>query len=189
MSRLYRVFPYVASANPEEPGGAVYRAPGGKNRADAPDGSYRCLYAGDTPEGCIAEYFGRFDTWDRHLIEAAPATPMLPNSRFALVSFELPDDVGLCDLDDARTLLAQNLRPSDVVTRNRDVSQAWSWRIHESGIYGGVRWWSYYDPIWHSYAVWDLSHLTIVDAPSLLRVDDAFVERAAATIVRRLLVA
>ena len=184
---LYRVFPYLAGAAADEPGGAFFRPHGGKNRADATDGSYRCLYVGDTPEGSIAEAFGRFDSWDKALLEADPATPLLPRSRFALATYGMHEDEKIRDLDDARVLVAEGLRPSDVVTRNRLITQAWAMRIYAGGHYAGVSWWSYYDASWHSLAVWNISRLQLIGEPELLRLRGTAVERAAGTIARRLI--
>jgi RES domain len=184
--RLFRVLPYVSSAAENEPGGVFFRPPTGKNRADAPDGSYACLYVGDTPEGAIAEAFGRFDMWDEALFAADPATPLVPGSRFTLVSYELSDAAQVRDLDNAQTLLDEHLRPSEVVTRDRTTTQAWAGRIHVRGTYQGVRWWSYYDAGWHSVALWDLVHLSTVGRPRILSVHDAHVQQSALTIVRRL---
>lgn len=186
--RFYRVFPHLPNAAPHDPGGALYRAPGGKNRADSPTpGSYSCLYVGDTPEGSIAEAFGRFDSWDAVVIEASPAVPALPGSRFALARYELPNTSTIRDLDDARAVLAEGLRPSGVVTRDRAVTQSWSAKIQATRRYAGVSWWSYYDAGWQSAALWDISSLVLAGRPRRLRVRDAEVRAAASTIVRRLI--
>jgi hypothetical protein len=186
--RFYRVFPYLRNAAPDDPGGVFFRPSGGKNRADSPvPGIYRCLYVGDSVEGSVAEAFGRFDMWDAAVIEADPAAPTLPGSRFALAAYDLPDAVGVRDLDDARTLLGEGLRPSQVVTRDRHITQAWSARIQATSLYAGVSWWSYYDSAWQSAALWDISALTVVGTPRPLSVTDAEVNSAARTIVRRLI--
>lgn len=184
---LFRVFPYLADAAADEPGGVFFRPLGGKNRADAGDGSYRSLYLGDSAEGSIAEAFGRFDFWDAALFETDGATPFLPGSRFAIAAYELPQNVHLRDLDDAHTLVDEGLRPSEVVTRNRDVTQAWARRIHAGGGYAGVSWWSYYDASWHSLALWDISRLALVGKPRRLHLSDTTVEKAASIIVRRVI--
>lgn len=186
--KLYRVFPYLASADGDEPGGPFYRPLGGKNRADSPTlGVYRCLYAGDSAEGSIAEAFGRFNAWDADVIEANPAAPALPGSRFALATYELRNGAAIRNLDDARALLAEKLRPSEVVTRDRSVTQAWSAKIQSTRRYAGVSWWSYYDSAWQSVALWDISRLTLLDSPRVLRVFDNEVKSAAITIARRLI--
>ena len=127
--RVFRVLPFDPDAAEDEPGGVFFRPPGGKNRADSPTLSYSCLYVSDSAAGAIAEVFGRFDMWDRALVEARPASLLLPNSSFALVTYELADDARVCDLNSAERLLEYRLRPSDVVTRDRAVSQAWAAKI------------------------------------------------------------
>ena len=166
---------------------ALFRPAGGKNRADSPaQDVYRCLYVGNTIEGSIAEAFGRFDMWDSDVIEADPATPFVPGSRFALAAYDLAVSADVCVLDDAATLLREGLRPSHVVTRDRSITQAWASRIQAGGAYCGVSWWSYYDSLWQSIALWDVSQLSQVGSPQILSVRDAEVQRAAAAIVRRL---
>lgn len=186
--RFFRVFPYVPTAADEQPGGAFFRSLGGKNRADSPiPGVYRCLYVGDSAQGSIAEAFGRFGTWDAALLEADPAEPTLPNSRFALAAYELPDAVKVRNLDDAQALLDEELRPSQVVTRDRSITQAWSAKIQSTSRYAGVSWWSYYDSAWQSAALWDIRRLTLVGNPRLLNATDTEVRGAASTLARRLI--
>lgn len=185
--RLYRVLPYLANAADDEPGGVFFRPASGKNRADSPTpGYYRCLYVGDSPSGAIAEAFGRFDDWDNTLFKASPATPALPNSHFALATCDLSDTARICDLDDPTELLARALRPSNVVTRDRAVTQAWAKRIFNERSYVGVNWWSYYDPNWRSLALWDIADLALAQSPRLLRANDPDVIDAARAIARRL---
>lgn len=184
--RVYRVLPYLAGAAQDQPGGALFCRPGGKNRVDSPvPGAYRVLYVGSDPAGCIAEAFGRFDLWDRILIESDPATPLLPGSRFALATYEVTDDARILDLNDAHALLERHLRPSQVVTRDRTVTQRWAATIHDTNAYVGVRWWSYYDSGWSSIGLWNTAALTPVGAPRVLAITDADVVAAAQTIVRR----
>ncbi len=104
---------------------------GGKGRVDSPlPRTYSVLYVGSTPECAIAECFGAFDVWDRVVIEAKPATPLVPRSRFALAAYDLPDDSEIRNLDDASALVSEHLRPSNVVTRDRAITQAWAAKIH-----------------------------------------------------------
>lgn len=145
------------------------------------------LYAGDTIVGSIAEAFGRFDSWDAAVIEAAPARGDVPNSRYALATYEIADGRPVCDLDDAAELQAHGLRPSRVVTRDRRVTQAWATNIYESRRFAGVSWWSYYEPDWRSIGIWDLGAVTITEPPRLLRLGDAAVAEAARAICRRLI--
>jgi hypothetical protein len=176
MTTLYRVLPYLRAAAADELGHPLYRPPSrGNNRVDNP-GHYQTLYLGDDPAGAMAEAFGTFSRWNRGLFRGTPA---LTGSVRALVSYELADAAAVCDLDNADTLVDLGLRPSQVVTRDRNVAQAWALKLYEGGSYVGVRWWSYYDPCWGSYGLWDTRLLTVTGIEIL---DDvahpAFVEAA-----------
>ena len=177
MAILYRVLPYLDTAKAGKPGHPLYLPPArGSNRVDNP-GRYQVLYLGDDPAGAVAEAFGSFSRWNRGLFRG---TPSLGGKHAGLVSYELDDSAALCDLDDAYALVELGLRPSEVVTRNRLVTQAWALTLYETGSYAGVRWWSYDDPRWGSVGLWDDRQLTVADITVL---DDlahpAFVEAAA----------
>ncbi len=43
---------------------------------------------------------------------------------------------------------------ADVVTRDREVTQAWARAIFECGQFAGARWWSYYNPDWSIVGLW-----------------------------------
>jgi hypothetical protein len=159
VTTLYRVLPYLRSARANAPGHPLFvPASTGAGRVDNP-GQYDVLYLGDTAAGAIAEAFGWAPTWDATLFRGTPA---LPGSVRALVSYELDDArATVCDLDDARRLVELGLRPSQVVTRDRHVTQQWSAAIFARAEFAGVRWWSYYDPRWGSFGLWDRSALRV----------------------------
>ncbi|HUY41836.1 MAG TPA: RES family NAD+ phosphorylase [Candidatus Dormibacteraeota bacterium] len=182
---VFRVFPFDPSAADRAPGGALFVPPGGRGRIDsvAPR-AYTVLYVGSTPECAVAECFGAFDVWDRIVVEAKPATPLLPKSRFALASYALPSALDVRNLDDAAALLAEGLIPSRVVTRDRSVTQAWASRIHARGSYAGLAWWSYYEPSWQSVGIWGHERLRLASSPRVLHVADEAV-RSSAKIIRR----
>jgi hypothetical protein len=178
---LYRVFPYLASAPADEPGGALYIPPQGGGRLDNAD-LYYVLYLSDAAAGAMAEAFGRFPEWTGAILEGSPS---LPGSVRALARYRLADKARICDLDDPRRLRALSLRPSDVVSRDYARTRGWARRIYESGAWAGVRWWSYYDPRWASFGLWDRRRLTLAGVEPVGIDDPAFVE-AARTIVRRI---
>lgn len=95
--------------------------------------------------------------------------PGLPGSHRCLVTYAVPDDLAILDLDDARALLRRRLKPSQVVTRDRAVTQAWALRIHGEGGHAGVRWWSYYNPDWGSIGLWDRERIEVGDVTPLTR--------------------
>lgn len=173
---LYRVFPWLASARQGEAGYPLYvPEPGGAGRADNP-GRYRTLYLSDAPAGAVAEAFGTLKLWNARMF----TRPDLPGSVRAIAAVEAADDLAIFDLDDADALKALGLRPSQVVTREREVTQRWALAIYEQGTWGGVRWWSHYDPRWYSYAAWDFAALTVrPGAVRALTMDDPAVLEAA----------
>ena len=181
MPILYRVFPHVATAAGDEPGGAVYVPPQGGGRLDNP-GTYSILYLSDAPAGAIAEAFGRFPEWTEAILEPAPS---LAGSARAIARFHLPDEAPVCNLDDAALLQSLDLRPSDVVTRDYARSRAWARKIYEQRKWFGVKWWSYYDSQWASFGLWDISRLKLEDV-KLLRLDEPALLEASRTIARRI---
>jgi len=154
--------------------------PQGGGRIDN-TGSYSVLYLSDTAAGAIAEAFGRFPEWTPAILESSPS---LPGSARAIARYRLAEGTPICNLDDPTQLAALGLRPSDVVGRDYTRSRAWARRIYEQGKWSGVRWWSYYDPAWSSFGLWDTKHLTL-DEVSLLLLDHPALLEASHTIVRR----
>jgi hypothetical protein len=174
------VFPYLAASLTGEPGGALYVPPQGGGRIDNP-GTYSVLYLSDSAAGAIAEAFGRFPEWTPAILEGSPS---LPGSARAIARYQLVGDAPIYNLDDPDQLLALGLRPSDVVSRDYARTRAWARRIYERGQWSGVRWWSYYDPAWSSYGLWDVTHLTLetidpltLDHPALLEASRIIVRR------------
>jgi hypothetical protein len=176
---LYRVFPWLPTAGPAEPGSPLYVPPQGGGRIDNPT-AYPVFYAGDTAEGAIAEAFGRFPEWSPAILAASPA---LPGSTRAIATYSLLEGAGICDLNDARQLLELNLRPSDVLTRDYARSRAWALAIHSQRRWAGIRWWSWYNPDWSSFGLWDTSGLVLQDA-ARLNIDTPAFQRAARMIAR-----
>lgn len=175
---LYRVFPWLDRAGQGEPGHALHVAERqGAGRVDNPD-LYRVLYVSSAPAAAVAERFGTLTPWTPRMF----LTPELPGSRKALATYELDDGVTVFDLDDTRALQELGLRPSQVVTRERAVTQRWAREIFSRRRAAGVRWWSYYDPRWYAYALWertglrvrsveplDLDHPAVREAAEVLR--------------------
>ena len=182
MPALYRVFPYLAASAQDEPGGPLYIPPQSGGRLDNA-GAYAVLYLSDAAAGAIAEAFGRFPEWTSAILEGSPG---LPGSARAIARFELPENSAICNLDDPAQLAALGLRPSDVVSRDYARSRAWARRIYEQGKWIGLRWWSYYDPQWTSFGLWNIKRLALQEV-KLLRLDDASLRDAGRTIARRIL--
>lgn len=181
MAVLYRVFPWLKSADPEEAGGALFVPPQGGGRIDNP-GTYSVFYASDDAQGAVAEAFGRFSEWSPAMLEGSPA---LPGSVRALGRYQLANERPVCDLDDPRQLLELGLRPSDVVTRDYARSRGWARQLYERGEWVGVKWWSYYSPEWCSWGLWDTAELTL-DEVIPLDIGQRAVQGAARVIARRI---
>lgn len=156
---LYRVFPWLERASADEPGHALYVAPPqGYGRLDNPE-HYLTLYASDQREGAVGEAFGNLAIWTEDLLDGPPS---LPGSRRAIATFDA-SAATIINLDDPRTLVERELRPSRVVTRDRDVTQAWALQIHQEGEWSGIRWWSFHNPDWGSFGIWDLESMKLVE--------------------------
>jgi hypothetical protein len=183
MVALYRVLPHLAGVRRGRPGHPLFVPRStGSNRVDNP-GRYDTFYVGDTAAGAVAEAFGWVPRWNAGMLRG---TPSLPGSMRALAHYELPGSAAVCDLDDAHRLVALALRPSQVVTRDRAATQAWALALFEQGLFAGVRWWSYYDPRWGSYGLWEHSGLALTGVEALTLAHPAVTE-AADVLVRPLL--
>jgi hypothetical protein len=150
-------------------------------RLDNPS-EYDCWYLAAEASGAIGETFGDLDLWISNMF----VFPALPGATRALGTYEVDDAIPVLDLDDARNLLALGLRPTQVVERNRAVSQGWALQIYNqltptgARRWSGVRWWSYHRPQWRIYGLWgltphcvkvellDLNHPAVVDAAKIL---------------------
>ncbi len=140
---LWRALPWRARSAPTEPGGALWfpRELQGAGRHDNPE-RYGCLYATEDPVAAVTECLAPFRG-------AGPlSTAMLTRAGLPLALAELrleADDMttALVDLDDPRVLVGERLRPSQVATRSRSVTQAQAVRLfdkHPRAL--GLRWWS-----------------------------------------------
>ena len=176
---LYRVFPYLVDASPDQPGGSLYVPRQGAGRIDNPD-MYRVHYLSSAPAGAAAEIFGWRMQWTPHMLRGVPG---LPGSAYALAEFELLETPGICNLDNAHELVAQTLRPSTVITRELRITQSWARGIYEEQRWNGVGWWSYYDARWLSCGIWDSHLLTLLDV-RVLSMDDLSLITAARTLRR-----
>lgn len=147
---------------------------------DDPDGDYRVLYVGDTAQGAIAEAFGQFSRWTAPILAVPPSAPA--GTVKALVRYQ--GDPAVLDLDDPYELQDLGLRPSSVVSRQRPVTQQWARAIYDRGGHDGISWWSYYEPMWASFGLWEYSGLLVADDPVPLSLTHPDVLEAAGVIKR-----
>jgi hypothetical protein len=140
---LYRSFPLLPGAQPTEEGGPLFvpRFLQGHGRHDNPD-RYGALYLSHTPESVVAEllrYLRRHDVSN---------TDLLSESRsYSLVSIDDAKIKDVLDLDDPRSLTQRDLRPSEVATRNRQLTRRVALDIYEEGV-PGFEWWSTIEASW-----------------------------------------
>lgn len=179
--KLFRVFPYDPKALPTERGGALY-APGSTSGRVANPDLYRELYVTFEPESAVAETLGRLPQW-------ASRDFVGPDGRaLSLATYEMPDGTPVFNLDSVRSLVELGIeRPSDVVARERNVTQNWARKVFALRRYAGVRWWIYYNPQWTAAGLWDVRCLKLLDEPIPLTIGDAAVREAAAAIPRQII--
>lgn len=178
---VYRVFPYLESAQPDQPGHPRYEhRPQRGGRIDHPD--YYVWYVTRQPEAACGETFGNFARWTDDMFDV----PAVPGARRALGTYKLSDDLRICDLDDPARLAELGLRPTQIVTRNLAVTSAWGhtiWSDRTPAIDGprwqAVQWWSFHRPAWAVMASWQrpqfvsadplhLGHPAVIDAATAL---------------------
>lgn len=154
----YRVLPYLPEAKPGMPGHPQYlHKPQGRGRLDNP-GHYDLWYLALSPAGAVAEVFGDLRRWSQDMFEV----PFLPDSRRSLATFSIPDGLNLLDLDNPQNLVDLNIRPTEVVGRNRAASQSWALRVFQQRnsagdrSWAGVKWWSFHCPHWEVVGIWQV---------------------------------
>jgi hypothetical protein len=149
---LWRVLPWDPSARPGAPGGALWfpRPFQGTARHDNPP-RYGCLYVTEAPVSAIAEALAPF----RGTGDLLPEMLTRMGRPLALAQIELRD-AELLDLDDPTVLVEAGLRPSQVATNRRDVTQAdaaWLFDAHPDA--AGLRWWSTLEANWINATLFD----------------------------------
>ena len=174
---LYRCFAWDEHARPLEPDGPLWipRVFQGEGRHDNP-GLYGCLYLADRAVSCIVEQLARF--------RGQRLSPPLLRRRglpLALAELELVDRAELVDLEDPVVLRREQLRPSLVATRHRDVTQPQAHTLHERYVRAaGLRWWSSYEALWMNVTLFDrAAPLLRLSSVRALAVGDAAVVEAA----------
>jgi hypothetical protein len=102
--------------------------------------------------GATAELLARF----RGVRELEPRHLRRFGRPLALATLRLPDGTGLVDLDDPQELQRRGLRPSQVATRTRAVTQRQAAAIFAGpGEPAGVRWWSTLESSWIDVTLFD----------------------------------
>jgi RES domain len=176
--KLWRTVPFDRSAEPGEPGGALWfpREAQGSGRHDNPH-LYGCLYVTEDPLSAVAEPLSEF----RGLGQLTAVMFRRLGLPLAVAELELPDDTSAVNLDNADTLVAERLRPSRIATNSRSTTQriaADLFQEHPEAV--GIRWWSTIEGSWINWTLFDraIDALTLVDVVEL-RIDDEVVQEAA----------
>ncbi len=137
---LYRVFPLRPGARPEPL--LVPRDRQGAGRHDDPD-RYTAVYLAREPIGAVAEAIQAFR--GRELTERALVRPDGAVRTLATLDDDALD--GLVDLDDPTVLAGRALRPSQVATGDRAVTQRIARAAFDDGA-TGLSWWSTLEAAW-----------------------------------------
>jgi hypothetical protein len=151
--RLWRVLPLDPRARPREPGGPLWfpRALQGTGRHDNPD-IYGCLYVAEAAASAVAEALRPFSGSGN----LSPAMLERGGRRLSLAPLSSPDNATLIDLDEPRVLRSERLRPSEVATRRRSVTQEYAARLHRRHPDAvGLRWWSTLESSWINVTLFD----------------------------------
>lgn len=174
---LFRCFAWNEAAREDEQDGPLWfpREFQGEGRHDNP-GVYACLYLADRAASGVVEQLARF--------RGQRLTPALLRRRglpLAIAELRLSEDARLVDLDDPVVLKRENLRPSKVATRDREITQAHALTLHirhtESA---GLRWWSTYESLWTHVTLFDRARRKLrVREVRALTVEDQAVAEAA----------
>jgi hypothetical protein len=160
---FWRLIPRIPDVAPSSPGGALWfpRELQGTGRHDNPE-RYGCLYLSESPMSAVAEALAQFrgaGVLSRRMLVRA-------NLPLALVQVDCEDNRKLIDLDDPDVLTRTRLRPSQIATKARAITQAYAARIfdaHPAAV--GLRWWSTLEA--------SLTNVTLYDraAPALRFID------------------
>jgi len=187
---VYRVFFHDSGARPGDPGHALHlHRPQGAGRWDNPD-LYDAWYFARSPEGAIGEVFDTFAEWHASMFDTG-----MPGLRRAMAVFSVPDDLAVFNFDDAANLQRIGMRPSDVVIRNKSMTQRRAVTLFKernadgSHRWQGLQWWSYHHPQWTNLMLWgtrDSPAPLTLRRVEKLELTNIAVEEAARTLMRSL---
>jgi hypothetical protein len=174
---LYRCFAWNERARRDGLDGALWfpRPYQGDGRHDNAD-LYGCLYLSERPLSCVVEQLARFR--GQRLLPALLVRRGLP---LALAELELADGAELVDLDEPAVLRREQLRPSVVATRAREVTQPQARALYERHPdAAGLRWWSTFESQWLNVTLFDRAAAALrLSSVRTLAVEDEEVAAAA----------
>jgi len=174
---LYRCFAWDERAGEQEQDGPLWfpRIFQGEGRHDNPD-LYGCLYLTDRAASAVIEQLARFRSQRLSL-------PLLRRRGLplGLAELELFSNAELLNLDDPAVLNREQLRPSLVATRHREVTQPQARKLHDQHRdAAGLAWWSAFESLWMNVTIFDrASSLLRVQSVRVLTLKDSAVIEAA----------
>jgi len=147
----------------------------GNGRHDNPD-LYGCLYMSVEPVSAVSEQIQRLAGTS---LEAADLVRRgLP---LALATIDFDDRGEIVDLDEPKVLVGEKMRPSQVATNDRSITQAGASEIfmrHPEA--AGIRWWSTIEALWPNVTIFDRAgDLLAVEDVHPLELGDGIVVEAA----------
>ena len=142
---LHRCFAWDRRAAPDQEGGPLWLATAyqGGGRHDNPD-VFGCVYLTESAASAVVEQLASF----RGNV-LRPEFLVRRGLPLGLAAIELDDGAELLDLDDPAVLSGNDLRPSQIATRRREITQPQAldlYRRHERA--AGLRWWSTFEALW-----------------------------------------
>ena len=153
---FWRVFPWDAAARPGDPYTPQYVLPAGAQtggRFDLSD-TPTLYIALENPAHALAEVLqslrGRREIRAGHLRRAVRGKPGVYHP-LAVVETWIPDTLynALPDLGDPHNLIRFGIRPDDLASRDRPLTQRISRKLHDDHGLPGFRWWSAFGGQWH----------------------------------------
>jgi hypothetical protein len=175
---LWRLLPLVSDAPPAGPGGALWfpRELQGAGRHDNP-ARYGCLYGAQQPVSAVAEALAPF----RGTGSLTAAMLLRGGLPLVLARLALDDGSDLVDLDSPLVLADVRLRPSQIATNVRAVTQAYAVRIFDERPDAvGLCWWSTLEASFINVTLYDRAapHLRLVETIPLTLEHPAVVQAA-----------
>jgi hypothetical protein len=174
---LHRCFAWRDGARDDASDGPLWfpRPFQGEGRHDNPE-TYGCLYLAERPLSCVAEQLAAFR--GQRLSAAMLRRRGLP---LAVAEIELDDHAMLIDLDDPTVLDRERLRPSQVASRNRSITQPQALALfHRHRSAAGLRWWSTWESLWGNVTLFDRAAAALrVSAIRELTLEDPTLREAA----------
>lgn len=176
--QLFRVFDWNGSALGRMPGGplSVARARQGSGRHDAP-AIYGAWYCSRDAVSAVAECI---QFLRGHALTDADFSRVDGTTK-AIVGLRVDDALDVVNLDEPSELVTRRLRPSQVATMRRTVTQAIAASVFEEGA-DGLAWWSTLESEWTNVTLFHeraLPHVSLEAPPRRLSLRLLEVQQAA----------